>query len=528
MSTRIPLSSRARVSDVLPWWLRLPTRLGVAAYRHPRTTGTITCLSAVGCSGGRWALVGVVLAPAVGLAVWRIVWPSSFAQQVTPRVVCWQRRWFRYGWRWRMWMQRLNLTATGPGHVAIPTLRRVELVPAGDRLLVELPAGLDVEQVHAAAGKLATAVRAESCRVTADAPGLVWMEFRRRDVLARLVPALPVPAPNAEGMVPVELAAVPVGVRDNGTAWRIPLKGRHVLVAGRSRSGKGSVLWSVLRHLAPAIRCGLVRVSGIDPKGGMELALGRQLFTRYEADDLGAMADLLEAEADHMDHVARSLAGDVRKFRPSMANPLHLLIIDELATLTAYAPMEVRRRVESALGRLMTKGAAVGWVVLGCVQEPSKDIIPMRGLFTYRIALGLDTDSQVDMVLGEGMRAAGALADQIPLSTPGVGYAKSEFEAAPFRVRAAFVTDTEIRAMAAQYAPVDGQETPTEPARTEPAAVPARPVEAVKAAAGSWPGPVQLAEVDSRQPVPVVPDSLLAKLRAMPSPSESNEREAVA
>ncbi|BCJ29621.1 hypothetical protein [Actinocatenispora sera] len=74
-----------------------------------------------------------------------------------------------------------------------------------------------------------------------------------------------------------------------------------------------------------------------------------------------------------------------------MTHPLHLVIVDELATLTAYAPMDVRRRAEYALGRLLTKGAAVGWVVLGCVQEPSKDIIPMRGLFTYRIALGLDT-----------------------------------------------------------------------------------------------------------------------------------------
>jgi len=34
--------------------------------------------------------------------------------------------------------------------------------------------------------------------------------------------------------------------------------------------------------LAPAIRDGLVRVSGIDPKG-MELAYGRGIFARYAA-----------------------------------------------------------------------------------------------------------------------------------------------------------------------------------------------------------------------------------------------------
>ncbi|WP_212804665.1 hypothetical protein [Actinocatenispora sera] len=70
----------------------------------------------------------------------------------------------------------------------------------------------------------------------------------------------------------------------------------------------------MLRYLAPAIRAGLVKVTGIDPKGGMELSIGRPLFTRYEADRAEAMVALLEAEADHMDCVALELAGNVRKF----------------------------------------------------------------------------------------------------------------------------------------------------------------------------------------------------------------------
>jgi DNA segregation ATPase FtsK/SpoIIIE, S-DNA-T family len=37
-------------------------------------------------------------------------------------------------------------------------------------------------------------------------------------------------------------------------------------------------MWCPLVSIAPAIRDGLVRVSGIDPKG-MELAYGRRIFT---------------------------------------------------------------------------------------------------------------------------------------------------------------------------------------------------------------------------------------------------------
>ncbi|WP_275408805.1 FtsK/SpoIIIE domain-containing protein, partial [Actinocatenispora rupis] len=308
-------------------------------------------------------------------------------------------------------MVRCKLSVNdGNGGVVIPSIQQIEALPASDRLLVDVPVGMTVEAIRQRAGELANAARARSCRVTevADTPGMAWVELQHKDILRSTVAALPIPrSADGVGMVPVDLGQVPVGIREDGSGWAIPVKGRHILIAGRSRSGKGSVLWSLLRYLAPAIRAGVVKVTGLDPKGGMELSMGRPLFTRYEADNPAAMADLLEAEADHMDAVAKELAGNVRKFSPSMTHPLHLVVVDELANLTAYASMEVRRRVELALGRLLTKGAAVGWVVIGCTQEPNKDIIPMRGLFTYRIALGLDTPSQVDMVLGEGMRDKG-------------------------------------------------------------------------------------------------------------------------
>jgi hypothetical protein len=57
------------------------------------------------------------------------------------------------------------------------------------------------------------------------------------------------------------------------------------------------------------------------------------------------------------------------------------------------------------------------------------------------------------MVLGPGARDQGALCDKIPDSTRGVGYVRVEGVREPSRVRAAYVTDDDIRAMAALYAP---------------------------------------------------------------------------
>ncbi len=67
----------------------------------------------------------------------------------------------------------------------------------------------------------------------------------------------------------------------------------------------------------------------------------------------------------------------------------------------------------------------------------------------------LDESDQVDMVLGDGARDRGVLADQIsplPEVGAGVAYVRLETSPDPVRVRAAYVTDADIEAMAALVA----------------------------------------------------------------------------
>jgi S-DNA-T family DNA segregation ATPase FtsK/SpoIIIE len=84
-------------------------------------------------------------------------------------------------------------------------------------------------------------------------------------------------------------------------------------------------------------------------------------------------------------------------------------------------------------------------------------VISLRNLFPTRIALRLDESDQVDMVLGDGARDRGALADLIsplPAQGAGVGYVRIEGTPDPVRVRAAYVTDEDIHAMVAAVSPV--------------------------------------------------------------------------
>ena len=120
-----------------------------------------------------------------------------------------------------------------------------------------------------------------------------------------------------------------------------------------------------------------------------------------------------------------------------------MLVIDELAALTAYADLEVRREAGRMLAEILTQGRALGVVVVACVQDPRKDVVAMRGLFTQTIALRLRSVEETVMVLGDGMSRV-APAHRISPTHPGTGWVVEDTGAAD-RVRADYWPDALIR-----------------------------------------------------------------------------------
>jgi S-DNA-T family DNA segregation ATPase FtsK/SpoIIIE len=150
---------------------------------------------------------------------------------------------------------------------------------------------------------------------------------------------------------------------------------------------------------------------------------------------------------------AEQMRGHTRQHVPTREEPLILLVVDEIASLTTYqTDRKTKTEMEQLLGLIHTQGRAVGVSVLAAVQDPSKDTLAMRQLFPTRIALRLSEPTQAAMVLGQSARDRGALADLIPESTPGVGYVQEEERAEPVRVRAFHVPDTMIRRLAQAFA----------------------------------------------------------------------------
>jgi len=164
------------------------------------------------------------------------------------------------------------------------------------------------------------------------------------------------------------------------------------------------------------------------------------------------IVQLLEDLVKVMQQRAQGLDGVTRLHEPTVQEPLIVLVVDEIANLTAYlTDQAVKKRILQALGLLLTQGRAVGIVVIGALQDPRREVLQLRNLFPLRVALRLDAPTEVDMVLCDGAREQGAACDRIPRSLPGVGYVRVDGVREPTRVRASKITDEDIAAMVAQY-----------------------------------------------------------------------------
>jgi S-DNA-T family DNA segregation ATPase FtsK/SpoIIIE len=402
---------------------------------------------------GRWPVLLAGLVAAAGGALWGFRRPASFEVCVGRYVRSGFRRLWVYGRNWQPAMVMSELADTFGGREWLPELRRVRSTRWGDAVSVGLLSGQSPADFDRAADALAHTFGAASCRVRVAQAGRVWLHFARRDPLAAVVPALPVPADCDPARLVVGVAEDPAGGAPE--SWVLRLLGSHLLIAGATGSGKGSVLWSLVRALAPGVRAGSVQLWAVDPKGGMELTPGAGMFTRFAYADPGSMVALLEAAVTLLrDRAERLRLAGARVHTPSVAEPLVVVLVDELAALVAYgADRELRKRAELALSVLLSQGRAPGVLVVAAVQDPSKDVVAFRDLFPVRVALRLVEDVAVDMVLGRGARARGAECDRISPALPGVGYVQLDGVREPVRVRAAYVTDDELRAMARDYPP---------------------------------------------------------------------------
>lgn len=444
----------------------LAITLGKAAWtvlRKPALLGGLTALLAgvflLSEQFLKLALTGLIVAP----AVWAVAHHESFRQVGVATVRdCWRRHTiYQQGWHEALvhcgLMKRYETTSKVPKLLG---LRGTEFF---DHVTIKLLPGQTKKLVSDAAPALASTFGADLCRVHKiqrrkyQRGTRIRIDFQRKDALRDVIPPFPIPIDE-----PVDFEAVPVGRTEYGWTWFVQLLGTHILIGGATGAGKASVLWSIIRGIAPAVRDGLVELWGMDPKNGVELIHGRDMFTRYagEGTDIPHMAEMLRELVKVMEERSERMAQTrKRKHEPTLADPLILAFIDEMGDLTTYEDKKVRDQIIGDMAKLLRRARAVGITLIMILQDPRKEAIPFRSLIPHGIGLRLKDLYEVDAVLGPGAYVAGANCPEIPgkpepgqpIDGRGVAYVTQLGETTPMRVRASFVEDADIAEMAKVY-----------------------------------------------------------------------------
>jgi S-DNA-T family DNA segregation ATPase FtsK/SpoIIIE len=429
-----------RLSWRLAWWL------GRKAIQFPRTSVGFGVLGAAVIAVG-WETLLIVLGILVlAGSTWKAAHRESFDRIVGTWMNQWWRHWWTYSRVWTRVMARSGLTVEVDGEREIPRLRRVEVGRYWDHVTAQLAEGQEVADFVNVQHRLRHAYRAERIRVREIKPASVGIDFMRVDPFRHeTVPAAPMPATTAE----IDWTALLVGLTEHLEPLRVSVVGGHLAGAGGSGAGKAGIEWNILRAVAPALADGTVRPVFIDPKG-RELRQGRELLADekdYAVKDTDVL-DLLQRMVGELEAV-NERAGEAgeRDFQPSPRTPLTLIFIDELAPLLAYWKRSIRDKVEDALGIILTQGRAAGYIVVGLIQEPTKDVFTIRDLFARRLALRLPTEAHTDAALGEHAVDRGAACHDIPEDLPGVLYALANGEKHATRARLGHVKDEDIEAL---------------------------------------------------------------------------------
>src|SRR5450756_1018633 len=230
-----------------------------------------------------------------------------------------------------------------------------------------------------------------------------------------------------------------------------------IIVAGEPGAGKSVALANIVAH--GALSCQDCRLTLID--GALvELGAWRSCADEFVGPDIGHAIAVLERQQQEITDCCQMLLDTGRrKIVKGDGEPVNLTAIDELAYYTATVGTKAEReKFNTTLRDCSARGRKCAYRYVIATQRPSTDIVPssLRDLFGYRWAFRCATDDSSDVVLGRGAAKAGHTAAAIADESRGVGLLRAEGKRVPRRVKAAYLTDSDIRRIAAHAAILRG------------------------------------------------------------------------
>jgi len=333
----------------------------------------------------------------------------------------------------------------------VPEVTAIRRVPRGLEVTIRSLPSMSPAETAKAAERLGSALGAS---VTAepspdDAAGVVLTVVVGPDPLAKVREYPVADAASA----PVGSALV--GITVTGEQWMIPIIGGHTLVVGMTGAGKGSVLGGIAVGMTPQIQARSIKMYGIDLKGGVEQEAYKQIFEK-RARTYAEAADLLaEINALLDDRLELMRCDGVRDAELCPAYPGIVVMIDEAAMLTYAADStKEEKSVDKNLRAILTRGRAASISVVAALQDPRKDALRARDLFTSRIIMASSGVADSLMVVNREQWEMGTRPEEL-YGMPGSAYAttmvardgKLTTPKNPQRVRAFLVDDATLNGL---------------------------------------------------------------------------------
>ena len=265
------------------------------------------------------------------------------------------------------------------------------VTPRTVRFQLTTAIGTKVSKVAGLAEELALALGAKAVRVYRNG-GVISVEVSRPDpepvMLLDLMRKLP-PVPPFSAVLGIDEEGVPMLVRLNSPDVA------HILVVGRTGSGKTVMVRSILFSLAaynPAYKLQMVLM---DPKGK---GFGGVHFLPHLA------MPPVETPEDAADVLDRLVDEMVRRDDEGISLPRLVIAIDELAELT----MSAGKRVISALERLTQRGREAGVHVIASTQKPTAAVLGSLGKANFPLRLVGAVVSPEEAKVATGLAGTGA------------------------------------------------------------------------------------------------------------------------
>jgi hypothetical protein len=253
--------------------------------------------------------------------------------------------------------------------------------------------------------------------------------------------AIPWPGPSVNSITqPIDL-----GPFEDAEPCRVLFLRRHGLVAGATGAGKSGGLNVLMGNLAA---CRDVVIWAIDLKKGMELGPWASCIDRLATTPHEAQALLADAVAVLEARAALLAERRQRVWEPTPDMPALVIIIDEYAELADDALAAIKDADSIA-----RRGRAVAVNLVAATQRPTQKAMgqgAVRSQMDVRISFRVRERKDVDLILGQGMLAAGWNAHT--LNAPGKFLIAAAEHDTPRRARAYLITDHVVAETALGYA----------------------------------------------------------------------------